>query len=165
LEKTLNFCVFIADYQSVIVKTKVSKVSYKSGQLPQILEESFGKSINLARIKLMALFILALCKVQTICFERLASGFDHSSKKASSLRRIQRFMANYMLDTNLIAKLVFTLLPHEPPYTLIMDRTNWQFGSIDINALMLAVCYKGVAFPVLFSFCKPEIACKIYKER
>ena len=32
-----------------------------------------------------------------------------------------------------------------------MDRTNWKFGSTDINALVLAVCYKGVAFPILFS--------------
>jgi len=99
----------------------------------------------------MALFICALCKVQTVCFERLAAGFDHSARKASSLRRIQRFMADYMLETNLIAKLVFSLLPHKPPYTLTMDRTNWKFGSKDINALVLAVCYRGVAFPILFS--------------
>lgn len=145
------FRIFIADYQSVIMKTEKSKVPYKSSELSRILHKNFGKSINLARIKLMALFICALCKVQTVCFERLAAGFDHSARKASSLRRIQRFMADYMLETNLIARLVFSLLPHKPPYTLTMDRTNWKFGSKDINALVLAVCYRGVAFPILFS--------------
>jgi len=133
------------------MKTEESKVSYKSSELSQILEKNFAESINLARIKLMALFICALCKVQTVCFERLAASFDHTAKKASSLRRIQRFMADYVLDMNLIAKLVFSLLPHEPPYTLTMDRTNWKFGTTDINALVLAVCYKGVAFPILFN--------------
>ncbi len=133
------------------MKTETSKVSYKSNELSEILEKNFAENINLARIKLMALFICSLCKVQTVCFERLAAGFDHTAKKASSLRRIQRFMADYILDKNLIAKLVFSLLPHKPPFTLTMDRTNWKFGTTNINALVLAVCYKGVAFPILFS--------------
>lgn len=133
------------------MKTKELKVSHKSSELSYILEKNLGENINLARIKLMAMFICALCKVQTVCFERLAAGFKHTAQKDSSLRRIQRFMADYMLDTHLIAKLVFSLLPHKPPYTLTMDRTNWKFGSKDINVLVLAVCYRGVAFPVLFS--------------
>lgn len=141
----------MTNYQLVMMKTEESKVSYKSNELSQILEKNFAESINLARIKLMALFICALCKVQTVCFEKLASAFDHSAKKDSSLRRIQRFMADYVLDMNLIAKLVFSLLPHEPPYTLTMDRTSWKFGTTDINALVLAVCYKGAAFPILFN--------------
>jgi hypothetical protein len=31
-----------------------------------------------------------------------------------------------------------------------MDRTNWKFGAADINILVLAIVYKGVAFPLLF---------------
>ena len=31
-----------------------------------------------------------------------------------------------------------------------MDRTNWQFGHTDINALVSGVTYEGVAFPILF---------------
>ncbi len=41
------------------------------------------------------------------------------------------------------------LLPHKGPYTLTTDRTNWQFGSTDINALILAITYEGVAFPII----------------
>jgi Transposase DDE domain len=66
------------------------------------------------------------------------------------MRRIQRFMANYSLDIDLIAKLIFTLLPHDPPYTIAMDRTNWKFGQTNINILVLAIVYKGVAFPIIF---------------
>lgn len=106
--------------------------------------------MNLARIKFFGLFICALCKVQTVCFEKLATAFDTETKVDSSLRRIQRFMANYTLDTNLIARFVFTLLPHQGPYRLTMDRTNWKFGSTNINILLLAVVYKGVAFPILY---------------
>ncbi len=92
----------------------------------------------------------ALCKVQTVCFEKLATGFDCPAKVDSPLRRIQRFMAEYILDTRHIARFIFALLPHKPPYRLTMDRTNWKFGSTDINILVLAVVYLGVAFTVVY---------------
>ncbi len=124
-----------------------NKNSILLGTLLQIFEDK----MNLARIKFFGLFIMALCKVQTVCFEKLAVSFDCEAKIESSLRRIQRFMAEYTLDTALIAKIVFALLPHKPPYRLALDRTNWKFGSVDINILVLAVVYKGVALPLMFT--------------
>jgi len=132
------------------MKTKDSKVSYKSSDLTSVLVEHFGKSLNLARIKFISLFICALCKVQVVCFEKLACGFENSCESNSSLRRIQRFMADYKLDKDLIAKLIFALLPHDPPYSIAMDKTNWKFGQTNINILVLAIVYKGVAFPIIF---------------
>jgi len=122
----------------------------KSSILFTALENVFDKKINKARLKLIALFILALSQVKTVGFEALAIAFDHNAKKDSSLRRIQRFIASYNLDYDLIAKLVFALLPAKPPYRLSLDRTNWKLGSRDINILVLAITYKGVAFPILF---------------
>ena len=124
-----------------------SKISILTSTLVDI----FGDKMNLARIKFFGLFISALCKVQTVCFEKLAVSFETRTSSDSSLRRIQRFMAGYVLDTDLIARLVFALLPHEPPYRLSLDRTNWKFGSTNINILALAVVYDGVAFPLLFT--------------
>lgn len=123
----------------------------KSTLLSNILAESIGKNMNLARIKFFGMFITALCKVQTVCFEKLAVSFETDARSDSSLRRIQRFMSEYVLDTNLIAKLVFRLLPHKPPYRLSLDRTNWKFGSKNINILAIAIVYQGVAFPILFT--------------
>jgi hypothetical protein len=126
------------------------KDDIKINVLSETLAGFFGESMNLARIKFFGLFISALCKVQTVCFERLATGFDSDAKVDSSLRRIQRFISEFVLDTDLIARFIFSLLPHEPPYRLAMDRTNWKFGATDINILVLAIVYKGVAFPLLF---------------
>jgi hypothetical protein len=114
------------------------------------LSEIFGNEMNLSRIKFFALFISALCKVQTVCFEKLAVSFDSDVKVSSSVRRIQRFMSGYSLDNKLIARLIFALLPDKPPYKLAMDRTNWKFGSTNINILVIAIVYKGVAIPILF---------------
>jgi len=60
-------------------------------------------------------------------------------------------MSAYLLYTKLIARLVFALLPHKPPYRLAMDRTNWKFGVANINVLVFEVVYQGVAFPVMFT--------------
>ncbi len=125
-----------------------SRVEYKSSELVSIFHEQSGW--NLARVKFFVLFISALCKVQTVGFEKLATAFDSKAGTSSSLRRIQRFMSAYLLDTDLIARLIFRLLPHKPPYRLAMDRTNWKFGQQNINVLVIAVVYHGVAFPLLF---------------
>lgn len=123
-------------------------VESKSSELVTIFHEQAGW--NLARVKFFVLMISALCKVQTVGFEKLATAFDCTSNTSSSLRRIQRFMAAYLLDIDLIARLIFRLLPHKPPFRLEMDRTNWKFGQQNINVLVIAVIYQGVAFPLLF---------------
>jgi hypothetical protein len=132
------------------MKTETIKVEYKSTQLISILSNHFGKEMNFARVSFIGIFLCALCKVQTVCFEKIACGFETSSQTSSSLRRIQRFMADYKLDKYLISKLIFSLLPHKPPFALSIDRTNWKFGQMNINILVLAICYKRIAFPVLF---------------
>jgi hypothetical protein len=126
------------------------KVENKVTLLSDTLKEFFGNKMNLARIKFFGLFISALCKVQTVCFEKLACGFGSDVKAESSLRRIQRFISEYSLDSDLVARFIFALLPHDPPFRLVLDRTNWKFGTKNINILTLAIVYKGVAFPVLF---------------
>jgi Transposase DDE domain. len=129
--------------------TKNLKVDCKSNQLISVLQEVLKGNMNLARIKFFGLFICALCKMQNVCFEKLATAFETDAKSGSSLRRIQRFIANYALNTDLIALLIFKMLPHKPPYQLSMDRTNWKFGETNINVLTLAIVYDGVAFPLL----------------
>ena len=125
-------------------------VRSKSNELVSVFKQYFGREINLARIKLMSLFIISLCKVQTVNFERLANGFESGVSTSSSLRRIQRFIADFDLNSDLIARFIFMLLPEKDNLCLSIDRSNWQFGCFDINIFMLGICYKGLAFPLLF---------------
>ncbi len=104
----------------------------KSTELNAVLSDFFQGTINKARLRLISHFICALCKVQTVTFSKLANGFDSTSKAESSLRRIQRFISGYTLDRDLIAKLVFGLLPKQEKYILSIDRTNWKFGELNI---------------------------------
>lgn len=123
----------------------------KNSELTSVLNSHFQGKVNLARVKLISHFIIALCKVQTVTFEKLANAFDTRANPESSLRRLQRFIANYSLNSDLIACLVFSLLPKQDKLILSIDRTNWKFGQTNINIFMLGVVYKGVAFPLLFT--------------
>jgi len=130
---------------------KNTNVNTKSNELISILDTHFKGKINLARVKLIALFISSLCKVQTVTFSKLANSFDSTANPSSSLRRIQRFIAGFSMDSNLVAKLIFGLLPKKEDLILSIDRTNWKFGQANINIFMLGVVYKEVAFPLLFT--------------
>ena len=123
----------------------------KNNQFSDTFAHFFEKKINLAHIKLISLFIMALCKARTVCFSKLAACFDSKAKSDSCLRRIQRFFSKHTLDSDLVARLIFRLLPVKGPLQLAIDRTNWQFGKTAINIFMLAVVHDGVAYPLMFS--------------
>ena len=130
--------------------TKNSKDLVKVNQILPVMQEHFGKSMNLARIKLMAMMMHALCVVQTVSLHKLAAAMPSDVGRDSNMRRLQRFLAHYALNLDLIAKMIFSLLPVKTGLVLSMDRTNWKFGETNINILMLGVTYKGVAFPLIF---------------
>ena len=62
-----------------------------------------------------------------------------------------RAAGEYHLDLDIIARMIFSLLPVKTGLVLSMDRTNWKFGEFNINILMLGITYKGIAFPLIFS--------------
>lgn len=126
----------------------------KSNQLAELLNENIEKSgaqMNKARVRLISMVIIALCKVQTVSFHKLALAFDSRSTADSSLRRLQRFIAGFDLCCDLIARLIFGLLPEKTGLKLVIDRTNWQFGEQNINIFMLGIAYRNVAFPLMFT--------------
>lgn len=126
-----------------------TKEQNKFNQLTCIFQEK--TKWNLARVKFLVSFIYAICKLQTVNFQRLAQGFGGDASSDSSLRRIQRFFSGFQLDGDLTARIIFSLLPAKPPYRLSLDRTNWKFGRTDINILTICACYQGVAIPLLWT--------------
>jgi hypothetical protein len=126
-----------------------TKIDYKINKLILIFKER--TKWNLARVKFLVAFITTVCKLQTVNFQKLAQGLGGTSQVDSNLRKIQRFFANFLVNEDLIAKIIFSLLPCQPPYRLCLDRTNWRFGVLDINILTISVCYQGVAIPLMWT--------------
>lgn len=65
-----------------------------------------------------------MCEIQAVCFEELALCFYTQASSDSSLRRIQLVMVYYVLDANLIARLVFSLLLQKAYKKTMADRNS-----------------------------------------
>jgi len=116
------------------------------------LEQTLSDNLawNKARIKFLARFLLALYAVQTVNLALLATAFSGHAKEASNYKRLQRFLRAFELPYAQLAEFVVKLAGLAGPYTLALDRTNWQVGTVDINILMLSIVYRGVGFPVVW---------------
>ena len=93
-----------------------TEAQHKFSPLAHLFNHHF--SWHKARINFLILFITALCKRQTVNFERLAEAMDSSAKVDSCLRRIQRFFAAFTIDKDKLARLLFSLLPQKTNLTL-----------------------------------------------
>ena len=149
MHKRLIFTI-LEDYFTHNSTRMNTSLKCKDNDLKSVLQAHFKGELNLARVKLICLFITALCKVKTVNYDRLSCAFDSKADKGSSYRRIQRFMAEFNFHTRIISSLIFSLLPKKTGLVLVLDRTNWKFGTKNINILMLGVSYKNIAFPLMF---------------
>ena len=107
---------------------------------------------NQARIIFLAQFLIALIKAGSVNLSRIAPKFIGSADSSSHYKRLQRFFRSYEFDHEDILYLVLTILRIPTPWVLCLDRTNWKFGSININILVLAIAHEGVAIPIFWCF-------------
>ena len=103
------------------------------------------------RFDFAARFIFALIHAKTVNLVDISLDLNGDVKPESNYRRIQRFFKDLTIDSLIIARLMLLLLPTQKAFVVVMDRTNWRFGKLDINILMLAIAHNGVAFPVAWT--------------
>jgi Transposase DDE domain len=102
-----------------------------------------------ARIKFLGLLIISFVRNRSISYSKNAVSLS-KAETSSNLRRIQRFFTGFAIDFNRIAFILESLIPIKVPYTLSLDRTNWQFAGINFNILCLSIVADGVALPLLW---------------
>lgn len=118
--------------------------------LSTIIGEHF--LVSNAIIKLMREFVLALIKVRDVNLTSIALVICGKSKSESGYRKLQRFFANVNICYICLAKLIIKLAKLEnDKWVLVLDRTNWKFGKLDINILVLSVDCYGIGIPILWS--------------
>jgi len=103
-----------------------------------------------ARLSFVALFLVALFRVQTVNLDKLSKVFANRALSDSNYKRLQRYFRRFKVDYDDIARAVVGLSQVPEPWTLSLDRTNWSFGAVKFNILMLGIVHEGVAFPVLW---------------
>ena len=121
------------------------------------MQEHFGQSVNLARIKLMTILLHALCVVQTVSLHKLAGAMPTDVDRDSSLRRLQRFFAKYVLDLDIVARMIYEKFYHK----LFLHRGEYVYlagsrikNSDGIPELQILICFN-----------RPEGAVLTYKKR
>lgn len=65
-------------------------------------------------------------------------------------------MSGFAFDFSAFGRFLLRLLPQKEGFVVVMDRTEWHFGSKPVNVLMIGFAYKGIAFPVLWDVLPKE---------
>jgi len=118
-------------------------------QLTRVLSDRLGW--NQARLKLMARLMRALPIQTTTNLAQLAQVMKPQVDTDSTYRRIQRFFAGYAFGYEALGRFLFDLVPRDPPYVAVVDRTEWHFGQTAVNVLMIGIAQGGIAFPIAWT--------------
>lgn len=105
---------------------------------------------NLARKKFVAAFVLALIQSRNVQFCELAQHFSTDVKLASNENRIQDFFREVDIDYRCLALLVVALMPKKCKLRICIDRTEWDFGSCQVNILMVLVGHGDLQVPLFW---------------
>jgi len=125
-----------------------SKMPYVTS-LTNVLHNTLGW--HRARMTFMARFVLSALKLTTTNLRRIAVALKARVEERSNYRRIRRFLAEYDVDYADLSALLIRLVPQDPPYVLVLDRTEWHFGQTPINVLMIGIAHRGIAFPIAWT--------------
>lgn len=118
-------------------------------QLTRVLSDRLGW--NRARIKLIARLMRALPMQTTTNLAQLAVVMKPQVQTDSTYRRLQRFFAGFAFGYEALGQFLLDLVPTDPPYVAVLDRTEWHFGQTAVNVLMIGIAQNGIAFPVVWT--------------
>jgi len=107
---------------------------------------------NPKRIGFFGNLISSIIRSRSVNMQKVAESIEGSAKTESNYRRIQRIFKDQTIDFDMTARLLSSVLPDDKKWILTMDRTNWKLGKSNVNLLVLAVAYKGMAIPLLWTF-------------
>jgi hypothetical protein len=99
----------------------------------------------------MARFVLSALQLTTANLRRIAVALKADVEERSNYRRIRRFLAGYDLDYAALSTLLIRLVPQEPPYVLVLERTEWHVRQTPVNVLMIGIAHRGIAFPIAWT--------------
>ena len=122
------------------------------------MKEIFSEYFNWQhqRMEFLGNFISSIIRSRSVNMQKVAENIEGKAKVESNYRRIQRLFEKQEIDYDMVSKLLATILPENEKWTLCMDRTNWKLGKSNINLLVLASTYKGMAIPLMWKFLTKE---------
>ncbi len=132
---------------------KKTKLQKNNSILEEKIKEQTGW--NRTRIFMIVGLVVSIIKLERVNLKKIAKVLNQNQTKEVNYRRLSRFFQKFKFDKTTMAKLMSSFLP-KSKLILTMDRTNWKFGKVHINILMLSVAYKGMAIPVIWFLLKKK---------
>lgn len=106
-------------------------------------------SWNKARLNCLGILLVSVVRFRTVNLVKLSAEATDNTEEGSLYRRFQNFFLKFAMPLDDIGELVLSKLTKPADgWTFSMDRTNWKFGRIHINILVVAVLTEKVAIPV-----------------
>jgi hypothetical protein len=122
-----------------------------------ILEKELKKHFdyNWERVRFLSQFTLALIDSKSVNLSLVADNFRSKAETHSTYRRIQKFFKDFDIDYTQTAEFLSNFI-EDDKWILAIDRTCWMVGSQEVNVLMLAVSYQGMAIPLIWELLTEE---------
>lgn len=103
-------------------------------RLTRVLDHRLGW--HRSRLKLMARMVRAAIETRTTNLAEWAVPIKPQVQTDSTYRRIQAFFEKFTPDYEDLGRFLLDLVPTDPPHVIVLDRTEWHFGSEAMNALV-----------------------------
>lgn len=124
-----------------------------SDHFATVLAQTLSWQFDLSKQRLATLgaLVSGCIASRTVNLSHIAGLVPGEAQIASRYRRLQRFFQHARLDEAAVAQTIVAMLGLQPPFTLCLDRTNWQLGRSDVNILVLAIAGNKVRIPLLWT--------------
>lgn len=106
-------------------------------------------NLNISTAKIFAGMATGLIDFGSVKVTRLAQGFQ--GMLTSCTRALERFYAKHYISTMDLGMIVYDLLTlkYRGPFTIIIDRTIWYFGTKTINIFVISILFGNTTVPLL----------------
>lgn len=99
----------------------------------------------------LAIILVGIIKSASLSLPQIALNVDNQTHQNSKYKKIQRFVHKFKPNFQFYIVFVWKqFVLDKDKVVLSMDRTNWKLGAVDINFLVLSLCYQGVAIPLVW---------------
>lgn len=121
--------------------------------VPKVVKllSNFAFISHLSRQKCCLSIVLAMIQTRRVQFQELGLVLNDDVKPSSNTARIQRFFAETEFDESQLAFLLSLFLTLGK-VDICIDRTEWDFGKLQINLLVLSANCNGLGLPLYVDF-------------
>ncbi len=128
-----------------VSQKKQSKNKFKA-KLRKAIQKNLvqGAGFNVRPANIAASLIVGLVSIASCVWQKyLAPSLKADNQNDSNVRAIQRFLSSTYLDYHLYSRMLFGILQISGKATIVIDRTNWDFGKKHINIFVAGILVKS----------------------